>query len=39
MAAGMLPQPLSHLEVLEAGAAAAGAFEALIRAFLKNLVL
>jgi purine-nucleoside phosphorylase len=39
MAAGMLPQPLSHLEVLEAGAAAAGAFEALIRSFLRNLEL
>ena len=37
MAAGMLPQPLSHAEVLEAGDAAAGAFEALIRAFLRNL--
>ena len=32
MAAGMLPQPLTHLEVLQAGAAAAAGFEALIRA-------
>jgi len=39
MAAGMLPQPLSHREVLEAGAAAAGAFEALVRTFLRNLAL
>lgn len=39
MAAGMLPQALSHAEVLEAGAAAAGAFEALIRAFLGHLDL
>lgn len=39
MAAGMLPEPLTHTEVLEAGAAAAGAFEALIRAFVKNLAL
>jgi purine-nucleoside phosphorylase len=39
MAAGMLPQPLTHGEVLEAGAAAAGAFEALIRRFLKHLIL
>jgi purine-nucleoside phosphorylase len=39
MAAGMLPQPLSHLEVLEAGAAGAGAFERLVRGFLKNLEL
>jgi len=37
MAAGMLPQALSHAEVLEAGAAAAGAFEALVRVFLRNL--
>jgi len=37
MAAGMLPQALSHAEVLEAGAAAAGAFEALIRVFLRGL--
>lgn len=39
MAAGMLPQPLTHAEVLEAGAAAAGAFEALIRAFVRDLAL
>jgi purine-nucleoside phosphorylase len=39
MAAGMLPEPLTHKEVLEAGAAAAGAFEALIRAFVKDLSL
>ena len=39
MAAGMLPQPLTHIEVLEAGAAAAGAFEALIRRFLRQLAL
>jgi len=39
LAAGMLPQALSHAEVLAAGAAAAGDFEALIRAFLRNLVL
>ena len=37
MAAGMLPQPLTHQEVLEAGAASASAFEALIRAFLRGL--
>jgi purine-nucleoside phosphorylase len=39
MAAGMLDQPLSHGEVLAAGAAAAGAFEALVRAFLRDLAL
>ena len=39
MAAGMLAQPLDHGEVLEAGRAAAGAFEALIRAFLRDLAL
>ena len=37
MAAGLLPQPLSHQEVLEAGAAAAGRFEALVRAFVRTL--
>lgn len=37
MAAGILPQALTHQEVLEAGAAAAGRFEALIRAFVRNL--
>lgn len=39
MAAGILPQPLTHTEVLEAGAASAQRFEALVRAFLKRLVL
>lgn len=39
MAAGMLPQPLTHQEVLEAGAASAGAFAALIRTFLRDLAL
>ncbi|MBP1772683.1 MAG: punA [Holophagaceae bacterium] len=37
MAAGILPQALTHQEVLEAGAAAAGRFEALIRAFVRDL--
>jgi purine-nucleoside phosphorylase len=37
MAAGILPQALTHKEVLEAGAAAAGRFEALIRAFVRGL--
>jgi purine-nucleoside phosphorylase len=37
MAAGILPQALTHKEVLEAGAAAAGAFQALIRRFVRNL--
>jgi purine-nucleoside phosphorylase len=37
MAAGILPQALTHQEVLEAGAAAAGRFEALIRAFVRSL--
>ena len=39
MAAGMLPQPLTHTEVLEAGAAAAASFEALVRRFVKDLRL
>lgn len=39
MAAGMLPQPLTHAEVLEAGAAAAANFEALVRRFVRNLDL
>ena len=39
MAAGMLPQPLTHAEVLEAGAAAAANFEALVRNFVKHLRL
>ena len=38
MGAGILPQALTHKEVLEAGAAAAGRFEALIRAFVRDLV-
>ncbi len=37
MAAGMLPQPLAHTEVLEAGAAAAAGFEALVRKFVRDL--
>jgi purine nucleoside phosphorylase len=37
MAAGMLPQPLTHAEVLEAGASASTAFEALIRHFVARL--
>jgi len=37
MAAGILPQALTHQEVLEAGAAAAGRFESLIRAFVRDL--
>jgi purine-nucleoside phosphorylase len=37
MAAGILPQALTHQEVLEAGAAAAGAFQSLIRRFVRNL--
>ncbi len=37
MAAGILPQALTHQEVLEAGAAAAGRFEALVRAFVRDL--
>jgi len=39
MAAGILPQALTHQEVLEAGAAAAGRFEALVRAFVRGLSL
>ena len=39
MAAGMLPEPLTHKEVLEAGASAAKDFEALVRAFLRQLAL
>ncbi len=39
MAAGMLPQPLTHQEVLEAGAEAAARFEALVRRFVRNLEL
>ena len=37
MAAGILPQALTHKEVLEAGAAAASRFEALVRAFVRGL--
>ena len=37
MAAGILPQPLTHQEVLEAGAAASQRFEALVRAFIRDL--
>lgn len=37
MGAGMLPQPLTHQEVLEAGAAAAKDFEALVRSFVRDL--
>lgn len=33
MGAGILPQPLSHQEVLDAGKASAGRFEALVRKF------
>ena len=39
MAAGILPQPLHHQEVLDAGAAAANGFEALVRVFVRNLKL
>ncbi len=39
MAAGILPQPLSHAEVLEAGAASAARFEALVRRFVRDLAL
>ncbi|MDP1833010.1 MAG: purine-nucleoside phosphorylase [Geothrix sp.] len=37
MAAGILPQALTHQEVLAAGAASAGRFEALVRAFVRDL--
>ena len=37
MAAGILPQALTHQEVLAAGAAAAGRFESLVRAFVRAL--
>ena len=37
MAAGILPQALTHQEVLAAGAAAAGRFESLVRAFVQTL--
>lgn len=39
MAAGILPQALSHQEVLAAGAAAADRFGALVRAFVRGLPL
>jgi purine-nucleoside phosphorylase len=39
MAAGILPQPLTHQEVLEAGAAAAQGFESLVRVFVRDLSL
>ena len=39
MAAGILPQPLTHQEVLEAGAGAAQRFEALVRTFVRDLSL
>jgi purine-nucleoside phosphorylase len=37
MAAGILPQPLTHQEVLAAGSEAAERFEALVRAFVREL--
>jgi purine-nucleoside phosphorylase len=37
MAAGILPEALTHQEVLAAGAAAADRFEALVRAFVRGL--
>ncbi len=39
MAAGLLPEPLTHEEVLEAGQASAGRFEALVRRFVRDLSL
>ena len=39
MAAGILPQPLTHQEVLDAGAESAQRFEALVRVFVRNLTL
>jgi purine-nucleoside phosphorylase len=39
MAAGLLEQPLTHEEVLEAGQQAAGRFEALVRRFVRDLQL
>lgn len=39
MAAGMLDQPLTHQEVLEAGQASAGRFEALVRRFIQDAAL
>jgi purine-nucleoside phosphorylase len=37
LAAGLSPSPLSHAEVLAAGARAAGALEAVVRVFLRRL--
>lgn len=37
MAAGILDQPLTHQEVLDAGKAAAGRFKALVRRFVRDL--
>lgn len=37
MGAGMLPEPLSHKEVLQAGQKAAHDFESVVRRFVKNL--
>jgi purine-nucleoside phosphorylase len=37
MAAGILPQALTHQEVLAAGAAAADCFESLVRGFVRDL--
>ncbi len=39
MAAGILDQPLTHQEVLDAGKASAGHFEALVRRFIRDLAL
>lgn len=39
MAAGLLDQPLSHAEVLEAGRQSATRFESLVRGFIRNLHL
>jgi purine-nucleoside phosphorylase len=39
LAAGILPRPLTHQEVLDAGAAAAERFGALVRKFVRNLSL
>lgn len=39
MAAGLLPEPLTHEEVLAAGQQAAGRFEALVRRFVRDLRL
>ncbi len=39
MAAGILDQPLTHQEVLDAGASASVRFEALVRRFVRDLVI